>query len=207
MLFGAPAALYTSLFYETGSQQPLHRDSPVFATRPEYHFFGTTVYLESAGDENGCLDEVMEGGHVIPELDQESMALRRFGSLDKIPNLDNDMWGEYQNAVVAEGRARGLQVKKLYVDAGDSLIWHPQLPHGGSPIKNLNRTRFSLVMHNTPVGVPVYHQNVFFHPSKQVSEKTPWGYREVDGRMIADFRHGISFGHVKDYTLDQFQPA
>ena len=36
LLYGGPTALYTTLFYETGSQQPLHRDTPVFATRPEY---------------------------------------------------------------------------------------------------------------------------------------------------------------------------
>jgi phytanoyl-CoA hydroxylase len=205
VLFGAPTALYTSLFYEVGSQQPLHRDTPVFATRPEYLYFGTTVYLEPAGDENGCL-EVLEGGHKIPELDREAMALRRYRSLDNIPAIDGDIWNEYQDEVTALGLSRGLGIKKLYVNAGDSLIWHPQLPHGGSPIKDMRRTRFSLVTHNTPVGVPVYHQNAFFNPNKPFSEKAPWDYRMVDGRKISDIR-GVSFGHRRDYTLSQFRPG
>jgi hypothetical protein len=46
------ATLYSSIFYETGSQQSLHRDTPVFTTRPEYLYFGNTVYLEPAGEEN-----------------------------------------------------------------------------------------------------------------------------------------------------------
>jgi phytanoyl-CoA hydroxylase len=205
-LFGAPAALYTSLFYQVGSQQQLHRDTPVFCTRPEYLYFGNTVYLEPSGEENGCL-EVLECGHTIPELDREAMAVRRFGSLDAIPDLDNDIWIEYQDTVVAKGREMGLQVRHLHAEAGDTLIWHPQLPHGGTPIKDPTRTRYSLVMHTTPVGVPVYHQRAFFNPNAPFDTKAPWTYREVEGRQIADFRHGVSFGHERNYTLEEFRLA
>jgi phytanoyl-CoA hydroxylase len=204
LLFGAPTALYTSLFYEVGSQQPLHRDSPVFATRPEYLYFGSTVYLEPSDDGNGCL-EVMQGGHLMPEIDREALALRRFGALDKIPGMDGDAWMEYQNTVVEAGRARRLTVKKLHAQAGDSLIWHPQLPHGGTPIRDAARTRFSLVMHTTPVGVPVYHQNVFFAPSLPFSDKPAWSYREVEGRQIAEFGHGVGFGNDRGYALSEFR--
>jgi ectoine hydroxylase-related dioxygenase (phytanoyl-CoA dioxygenase family) len=204
VLFGAPTALYTSLFYEVGSQQPLHRDSPVFATRPEYLYFGTTVYLEPADDDNGCL-EVMQGGHLIPEIDREALALRRYGALDKIPNMDGDAWMEYQASVVEAGRARRLAVRKLHVQAGDSLIWHPQLPHGGTAIRDATRSRLSFVMHTTPVGVPVYHQDVFFAPSRPFPDKAPWTYREAEGRRIADFRHGVGFGHERAYQLAEFR--
>ena len=148
----------------------------------------------------------MEGGHAMQELDRENMVLHRYGSLDNIPN-DNNLWAEYQDAVIAQGLALGLQVKKLYVEAGDSLIWHPQLPHGGSRIKDLQRTRFSFVMHTTPVGVPVYHEHLFFNPNKEVSEKAPWIYRELNGRMIAVIRNAISFGNEKVYPLNELRSA
>jgi phytanoyl-CoA hydroxylase len=205
-LFGAPASLYTSLFYEVGSEQPLHRDTPVFSTRPEYLYFGVTVYLETADEKNGCL-EVMAGGHKIPELDREAMAIRRYGSIDKVPNLDNDMWVEYQNSVTAAGHAAGLKRSTVHVNAGDTLIWHPQLPHGGTPIRDKARTRFSLVMHVTPEGVPVYHQNVFFAPSKSFPETASWGYFEADDRKIADFGFSVSFGHQHNYARDDFKPV
>jgi hypothetical protein len=34
----------------------------------------------------------------------------------------------------------------------------------------------SLVMHTTPLGVPVYDHNVFFNPSRAFNDKAPWGY-------------------------------
>lgn len=205
-LFGAPASIYTTLFYEAGSQQPMHRDTPVFSTRPEYLYFGATVYLEPADDGNGCL-EVLEGGHLMQELDRAAMAQKRYGSLDAIPNLDGELWIEYQDKVVAAGRDHGLTARKLHVNAGDAVIWHPQLPHGGTPIADPTRTRFSLVMHVTPEGVPVYHQNVFFNPARAFPKTPAWGYYPYEGRQIADQRFGVSFGHERDYRMDQFAPV
>jgi len=206
VLFGAPTALYTSLFYEVGSEQPLHRDTPLFATRPEYLYFGTTVYLEPSDDGNGCL-EVLEYGHALPEIDREAMARARYDSLEDVPAFDPQLWVDYQDAIAEQGRGRGLRSKKIPAEAGDSLIWHPQLPHGGSPVKDRSRTRFSLVMHNTPQGVPVYHQNVFFQPTKPFSETAPWRYRGCEGREIADFADGISFSGSTErkYPLDQLR--
>jgi phytanoyl-CoA hydroxylase len=141
-------------------------------------------------------------------LDREAIALRRYDSLDKVPQQDADLWIEYQDAVVAQGLSMGLKTKRLYVEAGDTLIWHPQLPHGGTPIKDVNRTRFSWVVHTTPVGVPVYYQDAFFNPKNSFSDKAPWNYLERDGRRIADFRQGgITFGGLggKLYQPDRFQ--
>jgi ectoine hydroxylase-related dioxygenase (phytanoyl-CoA dioxygenase family) len=204
-LFGGRTALYTSLFYETGSQQPIHRDTPVFCTRPEYLYFGNTVYLEEAGDENGCL-EVIEGGHLVGELHREDMARAHYGSLDEVRPDDGELWIKYQDTVVERCHKRGLTKTKVYVQPGDSLIWHPQLPHGGSPIADKSRTRFSLVIHSTPEGVPVYHQDAFFRPGVAYSETAPWTYYEFEGRKIANGQ-GISFGHQKAYPVSAFRPV
>jgi ectoine hydroxylase-related dioxygenase (phytanoyl-CoA dioxygenase family) len=205
LLFGTPATLYTSLFYETGSQQSLHRDSPVFATRPEYMYFGTTVYLEPTDDQNGCL-EVLEGGHHMAEPDREAMALRRYGSLENIPAFDNDAWAEYQNRVANEGLAHGMGRRRLHVGAGDTLIWHPQMPHGGSPIADLTRTRFSMVMHVIPTDMPVYHQNAFFNPRADLPTILHYQYQETAGRPIVDQRpNGVTFGADGRHALGAFE--
>jgi phytanoyl-CoA hydroxylase len=205
LLFGKPATLYTSLFYETGSQQALHRDSPVFATRPEYMYFGTTVYLEPTDDHNGCL-EVLEGGHRLAEPDRERMALRRYGSLENLPAFDNEFWVEYQNRVSNEGLSQGLGLRKLHVQTGDTLIWHPQTPHGGSRIEDRSRTRFSMVMHVIPVDTPVYHQNAFFNPNADLPTELRYQYQETGGRPIIDQRpNGIGFALDTPFPLSAFK--
>lgn len=204
VLFGGRTSLYTSLFYETGSEQSIHRDSPMFATRPEYLYFGNTVYLEDADDENGCL-EVIERGHLIPELDREEIARQHYGSLGRVKPIDVGLWDKYQNQLVEACDQRGLVKKKIHVSAGDSLIWHPQLPHGGSPIRDRKRTRFSLVVHTVPEGVPVYNQDAFFRPNLAYQEVPQWNYLTFEGRKIADHRGGVSFGHVRDYPTSSFR--
>jgi ectoine hydroxylase-related dioxygenase (phytanoyl-CoA dioxygenase family) len=205
-LFGEPAALYTSLFYQVGSQQDLHRDTPVFSTRPEYLYFGATVYLEPADEANGRL-EVLERGHTVPEPDRQAMARARFGSPEAVPDFDQDLWNDYQATVVADCRRRGLVSRPLTVGTGDAVIWHPQAPHGGTPIGDPARTRFSLVMHITPVGVPVYHMPAFFNPTADFPDRARWTYFESHGRQIVNHPPSISFGHVRDYPLDRFHMA
>ena len=149
---------------------------------------------------------MIEGGHLVGELKREALAETHYGSLDKVAASDGDLWIKYQDSVVERCEKRGLTKKKLYVQAGDSLIWHPQLPHGGSPILDKTRTRFSLVIHTTPEGVPVYHQDAFFRPGTPYPETAPWSYYEFEGRKIANGQ-GISFGHIKGYPLSAFRPV
>jgi hypothetical protein len=191
-LFGRPTSLYTSLYYERGSEQPAHRDTPVFCTRPEYNYFGNTLYLEGAGDDNGCL-EVLAGGHLVGELDRETIAAARYGSLDELPQLDGKIWDDYQRGVSERCAKRGLRAVKLYMNPGDCVIWHPQLPHGGTPIRDVSQTRHSFVFHTAPVGARVYHQNVFFHPSKAFPEMAEWKQQIIEGRAVVH-HPGIAFG-------------
>ncbi len=197
-LFGAETCLYTSLFYERGSAQPLHRDTPYFCTRPEYRYFGMWVALEDVDEENGPL-MALEGGHLMGELDRAAIAREVLGAGVPVPTDSPDLWNAYQNAVTRQGQRLGLKVVNLPVKKGTTIIWHPQLPHGGAPIKDIKRTRFSFVMHTTPEGAPVYHHHAFFAPDAPFPERAPWKYETRDGRKYA--RHPrVSFGHEKDYT-------
>ena len=196
-LFQSETVVYTSLFYERGSAQSIHRDTPVFTTRPEYHYFGMWVALEDADSENGPLIGV-KGGHLLPELDREGIARELFPDPNSIPPNSNDLWTRYQDAVWQQCQGQRLAPEPLCAKKGDTIIWHPQAPHGGAEIRDLRRTRYSLVMHTTPIGVPVYHQDVFFNPSKPVDDQAPWEYVSLGERRYADF-HGISFEHKRSY--------
>jgi len=43
--------------------------------------------------------------------------------------------------------SHGLQPQHFLGKAGDVLIWHEDLAHGGTPIRNMSLTRKSLVTH------------------------------------------------------------
>lgn len=191
--FGRPSSIYTSLYYERGSAQPMHRDTPYFCTRPELQYLGVWVALERANAVNGCL-EVLRGGHLLPEVDREAMATRLYGSPAAVPPSSDLLWNEYQETVTRQCLDSGLRPELVEVEAGDTVIWHPQLPHGGSRIQDISRSRHSLVMHVTPVGTPVYYHDVFFNPTKDVPDLAPWNYGSWRDRQYA-LHPTIEFGH------------
>lgn len=187
------SSIYTTLYFERGSAQPIHRDTPYFTTRPEYNYLGVWVALENANSNNGCL-EVIRGGHLMPELDREKIALQSYESLDDVPANSQILWDNYQSKVKSECLEAGLKVESIEVAEGDTVIWHPQLPHGGAAIRDIALTRHSLVMHVTPLGTPVYHQDVFFNPKKIVSEKSSFKYRNYKDRSYVNHEY-VDIGH------------
>lgn len=204
--FDARSCIYTSLYYERGSAQSIHRDTPYFCTRPEYRYLGVWVALEDANELNGCL-QIVRKGHLVPELDREAIALQHYKTLDDVPPGSpagaDVLWDLYQAKVMEGCSERGLHPELLEAQTGDVVIWHPQLPHGGSQIKDLSRTRHSFVMHVTPEGTPVYQQDAFFNPRKRLPERARWRYGKSAGRKYARFRN-IDIGHREVRPLTEF---
>lgn len=71
LIFQAETIMYTSLFFERGTSQPIHRDIPYFWTNPSNHYFGMWVALEDATPRNGALMGVPKG-HKLNETDRGS---------------------------------------------------------------------------------------------------------------------------------------
>lgn len=201
-LFGYPVTLYTTLFYERGSGQSTHRDIPYFCTKPLGFYFGMWTALETVDLENGPL-EVVPGGHKIVGSEPESIAQKYYADLDKIDPYDSRLWDDYQAEINALCKSKGLTSKPVPVSKGDTILWHPLLPHGGASIVDFKRTRYSLVMHTTPENVPVFHQDVFFNYHKPVPSNVRWTYRTINDRRIA-FHNGVSIGHGAPLNLSEF---
>jgi phytanoyl-CoA hydroxylase len=188
--FGEPTTLYTSLYFEIGSSQDLHRDTPYFWTNPGYAYFGVWLALEDVDQENGAL-EVIPGSHkLIDEIDFSGeigrIELDKQGAIN--PNSP-ELWTAYQKRVFEKCEEAGLSKKIVSVKKGETLIWHPQLMHGGSSIINPSKSRNSLVMHVTPKNFMVYSQDKYFDPSLDgliPSKDRTINYIESDERFIRD---------------------
>jgi len=194
--FGEPASLYTSLYYERGSEQPLHRDTPMFATTPGERYMGMWTALDPVDDDNGPL-MVVPGSHALPPIDV--VQLREQLGTGPIDPMSGVGWTLYQHTVAAQCEAAGLKPIAVHVAPGDVILWHPQLFHGGAP-HPAARTRRSVVMHVTPRDTPIGHMDVFYDPSP-ATRRPGWGYYRRGNRDVAKFKH-VDFGH--EYKVNRF---
>lgn len=191
--FGEPASLYTSLYYERGSEQALHRDTPVFCTSPGERYMGVWTALDAVDDQNGPL-LVVPGSHLLPPLDLQQIRQQAFAD-GPVPSMSPEGWAIYQQAVARQCEEAGLVAQPVHVQPGDVIIWHPQLFHGGAPHPSA-ATRRSLVMHVTPKSMPVGHMDVFYG-AREPDQIAPWRYYRRGQRDIARFGQ-VDFGH--EYT-------
>jgi ectoine hydroxylase-related dioxygenase (phytanoyl-CoA dioxygenase family) len=201
-LFGNETVLYTSLFFETGTQQDIHRDIPFFWTSPAYLYFGTWTALESTDGDNGPL-LVIPGSQRLPLMDRDAMARQVYDNLADIKDIDGALWDIYQARIRSLSAEAGLKAEEVHVRNGDTIIWHPMLAHGGAPIRDKRRTRLSFVVHTTPKDVPVFRSKVFFDVKRRVSSKPEWSYDRVEGRLL-NASNTLSVGHSHDgYDFQQ----
>jgi phytanoyl-CoA hydroxylase len=78
-LFGAQASCYTSLFFESGTEQALHRDVTYFWTNPANYYFGMWTALEDVDCDNGALT-VIPGSHKIGSIDRANIASKFYSN-------------------------------------------------------------------------------------------------------------------------------
>ena len=200
--FEESTCTYTSLFFEAGSEQPIHRDTPYFHTKPVNKFFGFWVALEDVTLFNGPL-KLIPTGHKSSEQNLEEIGKMHFSNLEDIDPNSKELWDEYQKAMHNQCIAENLKEIQIEIKKGDTLVWHPMLPHGGSAIKNPKLTRRSIVFHVTPLNTPVYQQDAFFNPNKELNDSPVWPYRAVGDRHIALTGNSVQFPGYFDGKRDE----
>jgi phytanoyl-CoA hydroxylase len=194
------ATLYTSLFFELGSQQSLHRDTPYFYSGTVGGYMGVWAALDDVDENNGALI-VIKGSHKLPEPSLRALKESFFPETD-VPPSSTPLFNAYNEELISmAARGGGLQKIICKVKKGDLIIWHPATLHGGLPHLDKNKTRKSLAMHITPKNMPMKHMDYFFHRNK-IIEPINQNYDSFKGRLfrsdsIIDFRHMKSFD-IKD---------
>lgn len=182
--FGEEAAVYSSLTFKYGTQQPVHRDTPHFYTAPPCKFVGVWSALENINPNSGPIF-YHPGGHLF-EIDPKKHlieAVRR----DPLMSLDKQLLTAldlYNGEVISLSKETSKpEIPELNI--GDVVIWHPELPHGGSIAVNPELTRWSMVCHCAPVSIQVQQHDQFFMHEHGSPVPVRYGYKKYNNRLFA----------------------
>jgi phytanoyl-CoA hydroxylase len=183
-VFNYETCVYTSLTFKYGTQQPVHRDSPHFATWPRGYFAGVWTALEPVNASNGPLF-YHPSAHRFPinEADCYEAAKIRLPHASRPEQMLLAL--DLYNGEIARTAPTIAEPIIIPADVGDTVIWHPEMPHGGSPASKQMATRWSIVFHCSPVLVQVHQHDAFFGHDRNVEPAERYGYTEAYNRKIA----------------------
>jgi phytanoyl-CoA hydroxylase len=135
-LLGGDPLICNSLNFERGSQQPFHIDTWYMPPPVDDMMIAASIAIDDVDGDNGPM-VYYPGSHKIPAY--------RFshGRLNEVRE-EMPRCMAYLDREIA---ARGLKEVEFRGKSGDVFLWHAQLLHGGRPIRDLAKTRSSLVVH------------------------------------------------------------
>jgi Phytanoyl-CoA dioxygenase (PhyH) len=136
MLYGREPVPFQTLNFEYGTQQRAHSDTVHFSSLPRRYMCGVWAALEDVDANNGPLF-YYPGSQRLPDP-----FFQRFG-LD----VGLGSYPAYEVAQEALLEAHGIKRIEFHAKAGDILIWSANIVHGGKPITEDGRTRWSQVTH------------------------------------------------------------
>lgn len=151
LIFERPAMAFQSLYFITGSHQPMHQDTAYVVVSSAIEFAASWIALEDIQPNTGEL-EYYEGSHKLREYLFQ-------GQYKNMP-LGDPEHQKYLDSLHTESARMGLKRKKFRPKKGDVLIWHADLVHGGSRDDDPQLSRKSIVTHYCPVDLdPGYFKN------------------------------------------------
>jgi ectoine hydroxylase-related dioxygenase (phytanoyl-CoA dioxygenase family) len=135
-LYGRRAFPFQTLNFRMGTQQHAHSDTVHFHSVPQNFMAGVWVALEDIHPDSGPL-VIYPGSHTLPVLDPFDL------------NIDA-LWScylEYEEAMEAVVAALELEPHDVILERGQAVVWAANLIHGGSAVRDPQRTRLSQVTH------------------------------------------------------------
>lgn len=145
LLLGYLTPLRTSIAFLQGSQQPLHRDIPIFNTQHPSFYFRVLIALEPHNAQNGAFFALPYSHRIA--ANPWNTPRQFYTKQTDIPPINQDRFNAYQEKLAQQYVQAGLHEKRFELQAGDALIWHPLLAHGGETITDKHASRKSIVLH------------------------------------------------------------
>ena len=130
---------FQTLNFPVGTQQHFHSDAVHFHSEPPGFMCGIWIPLEDIHPDSGSL-EYYPGSHRLPYLQARDLGVKQQPGVNPSQQLFHSYW---EMVVDNHGLKRQLFTPKL----GQALIWMANLLHGGSAVKDRQKTRWSQVTH------------------------------------------------------------
>lgn len=147
-VFRAPPAVCQSLTFWRGSEQPVHIDYPyVREQRPLTYLAASWIPLEDVHPDAGPL------GYYPGAHDPGRSGFFDWGEGSVIHD-EHASRSPMEFACYLQGQmaSAGISRQEFCPKRGDVFLWHANLPHEGTPVKDPARTRKSYVTHYTAHG-------------------------------------------------------
>lgn len=146
LLFERPPLAFQSLYFERGTQQPMHQDAAYVVVSSRLELAASWIALEDIQPGTGEL-EYYAGSHKLkPYLFRGTFKSKPHDM--PVSDPEHTRFLEQLHEQAAE---MGLQRIRFLPKKGDALIWHADLAHGGSQEMDPNSSRKSLVTHYCPI--------------------------------------------------------
>ncbi|MEK6806986.1 MAG: phytanoyl-CoA dioxygenase family protein [Pseudomonadota bacterium] len=142
-----------TLTYAYGSQQQAHQDTIHLTPYPGGYMCGVWVALQDVQPDSGELF-VCPGSHRLPRVFGADLGLAKV-----MGRVDYAAFGTFEQRIRDLVREHGLSTVTYRPRAGEILVWHENLIHGGSPRLDLARPRLSIVSHYFARGCVAYYDS------------------------------------------------
>ena len=153
LLLGIEPVPFQTLLFPKGREQLAHSDTIHMTTFPLGYMCAAWIALEDISPGSGPL-QYFPGSHRLDrvfshdiDMTPEEFAQREYAAIAE----------RYEPRIQQLIAEQGLEPEFFLPKAGDVLIWHENLLHGGSPRTDLSVTRKSLVGHYFGKGTLCYH--------------------------------------------------
>lgn len=165
---------FQTLNFEIGSEQPAHSDTIHFHSLPRHYMCGVWVAMEDIHPDAGPL-VVYPGSHKLPDYDMQDLG---------VPANPGNYYC-YEEFVRDALAALGILPMPLLMKQGQCVLWLSNLYHGGTGIRDPQRTRHSQATH-------YYFENCQYYFPMQ--SDLPAG--KITRREVIDLRSGKFVPHV-----------
>jgi hypothetical protein len=182
LLYRRKAFPFQTLNFRIGSEQKTHSDKAFFDSIPHGFMCGVWVALESVDESNGPLHYYPQS-HKLPTFNLNDLGVMASAADNPLHNV-----GRYEQFVEALMPVSGCNRTELKIEKGQALIWAANLYHGGCPILDKARTRFTQVTHYYFEGC-LYYTPLHSDPGigRMTARKI---YHAGDGSVVPQFYNG-----------------